>query len=308
MIIKNKWTTPVIVENITQGTAPATVTSRSEESVAVDIDDEITVTEGSAGVTFRGWLIGDMIPVFRGVECRILEMPPMRRFTTDTAGTTAGEGFFEGFNYQGTVISLPNGSFDISGITKTDYGFFQRFNQSGKLMSLPAGSFDTSNIQVAGIFFFNAFNKQGNLISLPEGSFKLDNVEFGADGGAYFFAAFNAGGKITSLPAGSFNTTNLTKVGTYGFDGFNTNGKITSLPAGSFNTTNIVLVGNKTAFNNFNASTGRIGKSTTSYNPNFINPNDTAKDAHYWNGSSTTTESVQPGDPFYFEFDTPASS
>lgn len=270
MKITNKWTTPVIVKNVTQDTSPVTVASSATTSLPVDLDDEITVTESSASITFRNWVYYSA-GFATGVLCRISEMPAMNRFTVSSEGTSAGQHFFDFFcagsnnkgitslpagsfdtssiqsvgsnffrcfNQNGFLTSLPAGSFDISGITRVSYEkFFSCFNYNGKLTSLPVGSFDTSNItNIQGGYFFDYFNSKGELTSLPDGSFDISGL---SSGGEYFFTGFNSQGKLTSLPVGSFDTSNISYAGGEFFAYFNSQGKLTSLPVGSFNTSNI---------------------------------------------------------------------
>lgn len=272
MQIANKWTTPIIVKNVTQGTSPVTVTSSATTSLPVDLDDEITVTESSGNTTFRNWANYSM-GFATGTLCHISEMPPMNRFTITSEGTGAkayffyyfcagvngkgitslpadsfdtstitgitGNYFFSDFNANGLLTSLPAGSFDISNITRVNStNFFDYFNYNGKLTSLPTGSFDTSNITtLQGGHFFDYFNSKGELTSLPAGSFDISGI--GGNTGEYFFTGFNSQGKLTSLPVGSFDTSNITNAGTEFFASFNYQGKLTSLPVGSFNTSNI---------------------------------------------------------------------
>ncbi|MDR0282392.1 MAG: hypothetical protein LBI53_03645 [Candidatus Peribacteria bacterium] len=54
--------------------------------------------------------------------------------------------------------------------------FFNQFNTNGQITSLPIGSFDTSNITTVGINFFNQFNSNGQLTSLPIGSFDTSKI------------------------------------------------------------------------------------------------------------------------------------
>ena len=275
MTIADKWTTPIIVENITQGTTPITVETIDSTSISVEDGDTITIAESSINSTFRYWDQGyyNYRPLISGVACHIIDMPPIDRFTTDLNGTTADDSFFKAFNCNGSITSLPAGSFDISSITTIGDSFFQGFNLQGSLASLPAGSFDISNITTVGNFFF---------------------------------ASFNCGGSLTSLPTGSFDTSNITTAGTFFFAGFNSRvlahpeivGLLTSLPIGSFDTSNITTIGDY-SFAEFNLG-GHIPKSTNSYNPNFINSLSSFIDAYYWDGSVSVSEFVQAGDPFYY--------
>lgn len=240
MVVVNKWTTSVLVKNITQGTPAVTVSGGASTNVAVAADDEIKITEGSANVTFRNW-INIQTGICRGVLARVSSMPDMNRFTTSIDGTSVGQYFFQGFcagdNGKG-VTSLPAGSFDTSGITNINSAFFSRFNYRGLLTSLPSGSFHFNTINnpsSSGYFFFN-FNCDGALTSLPVGSFNIDSF---TSTGNYFFSGFNMRGALTSLPVGSFNTSNITTIGTSFFENFNTAGALTSLPDGSFDTSNI---------------------------------------------------------------------
>ena len=256
MVVVNKWTTPVLVKNITQATPAVTVSGGSSTNVAVAADDEVTVTEGSANVTFRNW-INIQTGICRGVLARVSSMPDMNRFTSSIDGTSVSQYFFQGFcagdNGKG-VTSLPAGSFDISDITNINSAFFSRFNYKGLLTSLPSGSFhfNTINNPQSSSSFFYLFNSEGALTSLPVGSFNIDSF---TGTGNYFFDGFNKKGALTSLPVGSFNTSNISSIGTNFFTEFNNDGALTSLPAGSFNIDNV-----PTATSNFFQGFNKKGK------------------------------------------------
>lgn len=245
MTVGDKWSTAVLVENETQGTAAVSTTSTVD--VPVQVGDIVKVTESGANTTFRDWSSSEQ-PLAAGIKTAVIYMPEMNRFTTDAAGTIAGREFFATLNYNGTLTSLPDGSFNTSNITTAGNSFFQNFNNGGSLTSLPVGSFDTSNITTVGTNFFNSFNGGGKLTSLPSGSFNTSKI---TTAGNSFFAYFNSSGAITSLPAGSFDISNITAAGTYFFYYFNYNGTLTSLPSGSFDISNITTteVGFFTSFN-----------------------------------------------------------
>ena len=64
-------------------------------------------------------------------------MPDLSLF--GTSPTNVGNGFFNLFNFNGALTSLPEGSFQFSsGITAVGDLFFSFFNESGDLTSLPA--------------------------------------------------------------------------------------------------------------------------------------------------------------------------
>lgn len=281
MVVVNKWTTPVLVKNVTQDTPAVTVSGGASTNVTVAVDDEVTITEGSASVTFRNW-INLFVGICRGVLARVSSIPDMNRFTTNASGANVGDYFFQGFCAGDSgkgVTSVPAGSFDISNITNIASAFFNRFNYQGLLTSLPAGSFRiNSNLMSLPSGFCKSFNEKGGLTSLPANSFKLDNITSIRNNA---FENFNRQGKLTSLPTDSFITTNvttlehdafawfnyrgeLTSLPNRSFDligltsipgmcfcGFNNDGKLTTLGAGSFRTDNLVTVGND-SFEGFN--------------------------------------------------------
>lgn len=361
MLVTNKWTTPVLVRNVTQGTSPVSITSTSTTSIPVNADDVVTVTESSASITFRAWNTSSN-GLATGVDSHIAEIPPMDKFTSDNTGVTASQNFFlyfcRGANGKG-ITSLPEGSFGTSKIVSSNQGYFQGFNYEGKLTSLPADSFNTDNLSAvygndafnyfncrgaltslpAGSFDFGsltnlenngnfcyAFNSRGALTSLPAGSFNIDNItkvgrnffsyfnQYGSSltslpAGSFntssitsavdgFFDGFNYQGGITTLPAGSFDTSSITSAGRNFFSSFNYQGEITSLPAGSFNTSNITNNPTSFFFSGFNQG-GHIPKDTTSYNPNFINPSTEGVVSYYYGAS--TSERVAQGNPFYYK-------
>ena len=224
----------------------------------------------------------------------------------DTSNLTNLESYcFKNFNRNGALTSLPAGSFDLSGITGEIYGFddFANFNMGGALTSLPAGSFDISGItgiRINSPGFFASFNNGGSLTSLPAGSFDTSNITSIQSGS--FFSAFNKNGALTSLPAGSFNTDNVVTLTQSGFfQEFNSGGELTSLPTGSFGTANIT--GGQSVLYQFNNGGGKLPKDTTAgnYNPNCINTSSVAETEYYWNGSSSVSESVAVGAPFYYK-------
>ena len=169
------------------------------------------------------------------------------------------------------------------------------FNMYGSITRLPEGPFDTSKITTAGFDFFFGFNAAGTLTSLPVGSFNIGNI---ATTGHAFFFGFNASGSLTSLPFSSFDTINITTVGQEFFTEFNAyDGKLTQLPAGSFDTSNITTVGNY-FFCDFNACNGHLTKSNTGIPIKNISSG--AIDFQSWNGASSDTTTIVPGDTFEF--------
>ena len=242
MVVRNKWQTPVIVTNITQGTSPTTVTAHNTVNVPVAVNDEVTVAESSGGMTFRRWT-NEHYGLAEGVDCHISSIPEMDVFTSDPAGTTTDGYFFyefcRGNNGKG-ITSLPEGSFDTSGITGVNYYFFSGFNMSGKLVALPTGSFNISNIVAYQYNAFSSFNESGELTSLPAGSFGVNSTLMSIS--SSFCKSFNNKGKLTSLPANSFKLDNITSIGNNAFENFNRQGKLTSLPTDSFITTNVTTL------------------------------------------------------------------
>ena len=248
MLVGNQWSTPILVENITQGTAQVSVNASSQTTIAVAVGDIVRVKEGTTGTTFRTFTNYQQ-PLCMGVSAHITRMPAMDKFTLDVQGTAVNDYFFYYFNRNGTLTSLPEGSFDIRKITQTGggtsytyrKGFFQGFNYSGALTSLPEGSFDTSNIingQTSSIFdgAFSYFNAYGALTSLPEGSFDFDSMKYAPH--MTPFQGFNQNGALTTLPEGSFGFTSLLSTvnaaNAMMFSYFNQNGLLATLPAGAF--------------------------------------------------------------------------
>lgn len=256
MVLTNQWTTPVTVKNVTQGTT-VTVTGGSNANISVNTDDEITVTEGTAGVTFRNWHgQTNRLGLATGVYSRISKMAAMNRFTSNSTGNSTSTYFFSCFcagdNNSKGITSLPAGSFDISNITSAGGYFFAFFNRKGALTSLPAGSFQTSQLTTtqSANEFFRCFNQDGQLTSLPVGSFDISNI---TRAGADFFMQFNIRGKLTSLPDNSFDTSSITTIGNSFFEGFNSEGELVSLPVGSFKTDGITQL-TWNCFRSFNHS------------------------------------------------------
>ncbi len=248
LTISNRWTTAVVISQA--GFSDVTIEKEESLTREVSANQTLTVKESSPGNTFRGWR-GYLYKGFvSGVNCAITSMPPMSAFTADKAGTDAGDHFFSYFNSNGSLTSLPAGSFDISSITRAGWECFTGFNSEGTLKSLPAGSFDTSNITSVFHFFFASFNYSGSLTSLPTGSFDISSVT--NDVQCCFFGHFNHSGSLTSLPAGSFNTSNITAAADRFFRSFNNSGSLTSLPLGSFDTSNMTEPGYD-FFTNFNS-------------------------------------------------------
>jgi hypothetical protein len=232
--ISNKWSTNIIVNS-------TSISPNGYASITVTSGNTITISESIDGDTFRTWT-NYASPLISGINCSITSMPDMSAFTTDEAGTIAGDYFFSNFNNSGTITSLPDGSFNTGNITTVGNYFFSGFNQSGALTSLPDGSFYISNITTVGNYFFYNFNYSGILTNLPDGSFNTKNI---ITIGTYFFYGFNYSGKLISLPDNSFNIDGITAVGNFFFSYFNYSGKLTSLPDGSFNTKNITtIIGN----------------------------------------------------------------
>ncbi|MDL2239659.1 cadherin-like beta sandwich domain-containing protein, partial [Bacteroidales bacterium OttesenSCG-928-L14] len=234
--IANKWATDISV--IINGVDLGTVAANSTITLTVATNDIITVRESNLGTTFRLWEEPENSekPFVSDIKCKIIAMPTMSAFTTNVEGTKAGDNFFRGFNYKGSLTSLPEGSFKTDNITTVEDFFFSSFYSYCPLTSLPEGSFKTDNITTVKNFFFYGFNFHGSLTSLPEGSFNTAAI---TSVGSCFFSRFNESGSLTSLPEVSFKTNNITKTGSHFFVSFNEYGLLTSLPEGSFNTDNI---------------------------------------------------------------------
>ena len=258
--IYNTWTTNITVTHTSGSTtdAPITLTPYPGASPStyfvVSPGDTIEIKESTADTTFRFWrnrsLGNPTNPLVAGAECSITSMPTMDAFTSDPAGTTAGNDFFARFNDYGSLTSLPAGSFNTSKITTTNLRFFAFFNNNGKLQSLPAGSFNTAAVVTPGYEFFSYFNNNGPLTSLPAGSFNTENISATENN---FFNGFNSSGALTSLPQGSFKLEKITATGNSFFASFNAAGNLQSLPYGSFRTGDVATAGNN-FFSYFNAS------------------------------------------------------
>lgn len=249
MLVGNQWTTPVTVQNITQNGTRYEVSANNIATVQVAQGDIVRVSESSPDVTFREFA-NNSTPLCAGVSAHIVAMPTMDKFTADVQGTTVRSYFFRSFNQNGTLTSLPEGSFDTHKITASVYNqngyIFAYFNQSGALAALPEGSFDTSGIAESrgvssytplGSYSFAYFNGYGALTSLPEGSFDFDNAFFIHN---HAFEGFNKNGALTTLPAGAFGFSSITiPSNAYRnwfpeFSAFNSNGRLTTLPDGAF--------------------------------------------------------------------------
>jgi len=224
LTINNQWNSAILVT--VGSSAPVSVARGTYSSFSVLTNQTISVKESIGSTTFRSWF-ALTTPMVEGVRCAITSMPPMSAFTTDVAGTTAGDNFFMSFNEQGLLASLPAGSFDTSSITTVGSHFFARFNYGANLTSLPTGSFDTSKITIAEGSFFSNFNTGGALSSLPTGSFDISKITTAKN---YFFMEFNYNGALTTLPTGSFNALKIASVGSSFFFGFNRDGALAYLP------------------------------------------------------------------------------
>lgn len=249
MLVGNQWATPMLVQNITQNGTRYEVSANNIASIQVVQGDIVRVSESSPNVTFREFA-SNTNPLCAGVSAHIVSMPAMDKFTSDVQGTTVRKYFFRSFNQNGTLTSLPEGSFDTHKIRSAVNGqgdyVFAYFNNSGALTSLPEGSFDTYGISSAygstnytplGSYSFAYFNSYGALTSLPEGSFDFDNA-FYINRRA--FMGFNNNGALTTLPAGSFGFSSITlPYNSYSswfpeFTTFNQNGRMATMPAGAF--------------------------------------------------------------------------
>jgi hypothetical protein len=200
--IYNKWEDNIIVNG-----------TLCNETIAVNVNDgDLIIIEESNNHTFRHWKF-DQHPLFHGdnnIKGRVLHIPSIRFFTTDSTGATASENMFAFFNYNGDIIELPEGSMDthlLTGVQDANY-LFHAFNWGGSLVALPEKSFDFFYITGAtGTNFCASFNQVGHLTNLPDNSFHLTNF-VGMQGPA-FMAGFNLGGDIIVVPVNSFNTNNM---------------------------------------------------------------------------------------------------
>jgi hypothetical protein len=192
LALTNRWNSDVIVSQSSSGGTIITVSAGQTTTLTIAaLGETITVKESDAGATFKSWYPYDAwawTSFVSGVQCALVALPEMSAFTTDPAGTVAGDSFFAGFNFNGSLTSLPAGSFDTSDIETVGDGFFHEFNIYGSLISLPEGSFDLSGIETVGNAFFNAFNSSGTINALPEGSFNISNIQTTGNG---FFNGFN---------------------------------------------------------------------------------------------------------------------
>lgn len=297
--ITNKWTTPLIIENITQGTyelLPAsTNTSISSVQLALSQGDRVRLKESTDGVTFRTW-IND--PEFRapfdGVPHRIINMPPISQFTTDVAGTTIPQYAFNGFCGE-NLQSLPNDSLDTSSIKTIQANSFNHFiSKATSLLKLPDISFNFDNVITIGDRAFKNFAgdgetaKRGSSLSyLPTGSFSFSST---TTIGAYSFSEFNKGGKLEHLPEGSFDFSKVSILKDNFCSHFNEEGALVELPADSFNT--YQMSGTfATAFQDFNKN-GALPWDIYNYNPRFMAKGSLT--AHYTNHADVSLTINQP--------------
>ncbi|MCL2808259.1 MAG: InlB B-repeat-containing protein [Coriobacteriia bacterium] len=237
LTIANQWDSAIVVSR-NNGTGTQ-VAPWGKTSLTVTNGDTIRVIESKPGVTFRSWT-SISSPFTSGVKAALTAMPTMSAFTTTSAGTIAGDYFFNNFNYEGSLASLPAGSFKTSKITTLGMFSFNSFNEKGALTSLPAGSFDLSGLTTVSDWVFSWFNSEGSLKTLPAGSFDTSRITTVGDG---FCIWFNYDASISSLPAGSFNLSRVTTAGKSFFSGFNSGGRIASLPAGSFDLSRVTKAG-----------------------------------------------------------------
>jgi hypothetical protein len=118
LVLGNKWGS-----NITyslNGARAVTIAGYSPASITVTENDTIVVSEGRAGA-FRSWSSSHNAFV-SGVNASITSMPPMDKFTTDIAGTTAGNDFFSEFN-GGGKLAKGNNSISIKNVTAGEMPF-----------------------------------------------------------------------------------------------------------------------------------------------------------------------------------------
>lgn len=156
------------------------------------------------------------------------------------AVTTVGNSFFYRA-FSGTKLtSLPDGSFDISGIISVGNSFFLMAFSSTSLTGLPDGSFDTSGIVTVGEEFFHWTFSSTKLTSLPDDSFNTSSIA-GTVGQEFFSDTFR-GTQLTSLSKGSFDVSKITTVNFGFFKETFYDTQLTSLPDDSFNTSGITAV------------------------------------------------------------------
>ena len=167
---------------------------------------------------------------------KITSMPSLEEWFGINA-TAPWTRFFQNFNYNWALTSLPDWSFDTSKITTAGDGFFDCFNRAWKITSIPDWSFNISNITTVWNYFMASFNRFWEMTSLPTWSFILSSWLTVAD--EYFFSSFNWWWALTSLPEWSFDTSNITTAKIYFFPSFNREWALTSLPEWSFDTSNI---------------------------------------------------------------------
>lgn len=256
LTVNSHWGTSssVYIKNMNTGETIA----RGQGELRVSIGDVVRLYEKTPGAFRRHSPIAQ--PLAQLVddngkaegEVIITKIPSMDNFTTDEEGTIAPNNFFYSFNNEGSIVSLPEGSFDISKITQCGGSFFSGFNSYGQLKSLPTGSFILSeDLSAVDSNFFSFFNIEGQLNALPTNSFNISNINSVKDS---FFCSFNEGGELVGLPEYSFQfSSNLTKADMDFFKDFNNKGKLVSLPNGSFDTSHISIVGDN-YFSNFNYS------------------------------------------------------
>ena len=179
---------------------------------------------------------------------KITYMPSLADWFGDNA-TNPGYYFFERFNENWAIESLPDGSFDTSNIETVWEAAFTYFNKGWKLESLPEWSFDISKITTVWVAFFAYFNFDWKLTSLPDDSFKFSTWLTTA--WDYFFSYFNQSGwALTSLPEWSFDISHITQVGVDFFCSFNYIWMMESLPEWSFRLSTWLT----TVWNNFFAA------------------------------------------------------
>jgi surface protein len=290
----NQWTSTMSIQ-VNDGSQEDLVDSKD---LQLNNGDHVHIIEKNTG-DFRVWRNNNspLVSSANNSTAELISIPPIDVFTSDTAGTTAGNNFFFGFNNNGALTSLRADSFNTSKITTVGNYFFAEFNYYGKLESLPHLSFNTGNITSTGNGFFMDFNNNGALTSLPASSFNTSKI---TTVGNTFFYNFNYRGLITSLPIGSFNTTNIITVGDYFLAGFNNIGEITMLPVSSFNTSNISKVGDF-FFRWFNQM-GKIPMDTNGVE--IFNP-DGNIEAFYWDGVSSHSQDISHGQYMYYSSGTP---
>ncbi|KAA6379476.1 MAG: hypothetical protein EZS28_024997, partial [Streblomastix strix] len=314
--ITNKWNTPIEYKV----NAGLYNTLAVGEAASLTDFETVTVREKVEG-DFRSWANMDQGLFTKGNDVIITKMPPINRFTTDTAGTIAGDNFFYAFNHEGNIISVPGTSFMTDTLVTVGENFLAYFNYSGSLTEFPEHALNITGITEAPDGFCQAFNSYGGLYTVPQNLIKFGNLtvvynNFFADFWSYttipqgvmrddgfmmdniftvggnFFMDFNREGALTQLPANGFNTENIMSSMINFFAGFNRAGKITNLRTGSFLLDNLHRTGDN-FFAGFNCDGGQIPRNKQGVP--ILNVANYVITACYWQVNKTVTEQIEQG-------------